>query len=221
MLADAEMEPGALRPAASDDALCCGDAPSLPRAAADTRWTATSYGESAPKPSVPGCSSRSSSDPASQAQRLSPGDVGAQLLANSLATGAGLVALILAIGPISGAHLNPLVTLADRLLGGTTTRDALGVRSRADDRRVRRCDRRESHVRSARDRALDRCALVGWGLAGRVVATFGLLVVILGVGEERPVPCGRLRGRRLHRGCVLVHVVDELRESGGDRRLAR
>jgi len=58
------------------------------------------------------------------AQRLSPHDIGLQLLENSTATGAGLVALILAIGPVSGAHFNPVVTLADRLLGGTSTRAA-------------------------------------------------------------------------------------------------
>ncbi len=57
------------------------------------------------------------------AQRLSPNDVGLQLLENALATGAGLVALILAFGSVSGAHFNPVVTLADRILGGTTTRD--------------------------------------------------------------------------------------------------
>jgi glycerol uptake facilitator-like aquaporin len=55
------------------------------------------------------------------AQRLSPNDVGLQLLENSTATGAGLVALILALGPVSGAHFNPIVTLADRLLGGIST----------------------------------------------------------------------------------------------------
>jgi glycerol uptake facilitator-like aquaporin len=59
------------------------------------------------------------------AQRLSPGDVGLQLLENSIATGAGLVALILAFGPVSGAHFNPVVTLADRLLGGISTRAAV------------------------------------------------------------------------------------------------
>jgi glycerol uptake facilitator-like aquaporin len=57
------------------------------------------------------------------AQRLSPNDVGVQLLENALATGAALVALILAFGSVSGAHFNPVVTLADRILGGTTTRD--------------------------------------------------------------------------------------------------
>jgi arsenate reductase len=58
------------------------------------------------------------------AQRLSPHNVGLQLLENSIATGAGLVALILALGPVSGAHFNPIVTLADRILGGTTNKDA-------------------------------------------------------------------------------------------------
>ena len=58
------------------------------------------------------------------AQRLSPGDVGLQLLENAIATGAGLVALILAFGAVSGAHFNPVVTMADRILGGTSSRDA-------------------------------------------------------------------------------------------------
>jgi len=59
------------------------------------------------------------------AQRLSPHDIGLELLENSIATGAGLVALILALGPVSGAHFNPVVTMADRILGGTTNRDAV------------------------------------------------------------------------------------------------
>ena len=58
------------------------------------------------------------------AQRLSPGDVGLELLENAIATGAALVALILAFGAVSGAHFNPIVTMADRLLGGTSSRDA-------------------------------------------------------------------------------------------------
>jgi arsenate reductase len=56
------------------------------------------------------------------AQRLTS-DVGLRLLENSIATGAGLVALILALGPVSGGHFNPIVTMADRILGGTTTRE--------------------------------------------------------------------------------------------------
>src|ERR1700682_4851482 len=51
-------------------------------------------------------------------ERLAGGNVALALLANTLATGAGLVAIILAFGPISGAHLNPAVTVADAALGG-------------------------------------------------------------------------------------------------------
>ena len=55
------------------------------------------------------------------AQRLST-DHGLQLLENALITGAGLVVLILAFGPVSGGHFNPVVTLADRFFGGVSTR---------------------------------------------------------------------------------------------------
>ena len=58
------------------------------------------------------------------AQRLSPDDVGLQLLENAAATAGGLIALILAFGPVSGAHFNPVVTLADRVFGGLTTQEA-------------------------------------------------------------------------------------------------
>lgn len=115
------------------------------------------------------------------AQRFSPGEIGLQLLENSIATGAGLVALILAIGPVSGAHFNPVVTLADRLLGGISTRDA-GVYATAqvlggcvgaivanlmfDLSAVTL----STHTRSS-----------GALWLGEIVATFGLLLVILGV----------------------------------------
>jgi glycerol uptake facilitator-like aquaporin len=51
-------------------------------------------------------------------ERLAGGNVAIALLANTIATGAGLVALILTFGPISGAHFNPVVTLADAWEGG-------------------------------------------------------------------------------------------------------
>jgi glycerol uptake facilitator-like aquaporin len=51
-------------------------------------------------------------------ERLSGGNVAIALLANTIATGAALVALIIALGPISGAHFNPAVTLADAFRGG-------------------------------------------------------------------------------------------------------
>jgi len=60
------------------------------------------------------------------AERLSPGDVGLQLLENSVATAAGLIAIILAVGSVSGAHLNPVVSIADAVFGGLERR-ALAV----------------------------------------------------------------------------------------------
>lgn len=57
-------------------------------------------------------------------ERLAQGNVAIALLANSLATGAALVAIILAFGPVSGAHLNPAVTLADAWQRGIPWADA-------------------------------------------------------------------------------------------------
>src|SRR5438552_18654567 len=51
------------------------------------------------------------------ASRLSPHDVGLQLFENAAATAAALVAIILAVGPVSGAHLNPAITLVNRVTG--------------------------------------------------------------------------------------------------------
>jgi len=58
------------------------------------------------------------------AQRLSPSDTGLQLLENSAATAAGLFAIILMFGPVSGAHFNPAVSFADAAMGGLSWRDA-------------------------------------------------------------------------------------------------
>ena len=125
------------------------------------------------------------------AQRLSPDDVGLQLLENSIATGAGLVALILAFGSVSGAHFNPVVSLVDRLLGGISTRETLVY---VPAQVVGAClgavvanlmfelpaVNVSDHVRSS-----------GGLWLGEVVATFGLVLVILGVvrsGRTAVVP---------------------------------
>jgi glycerol uptake facilitator-like aquaporin len=57
------------------------------------------------------------------AQRLSPGDTGLALLENALATGAALAAIILALGSVSGAHLNPVVSVVDAAFGGLRWRE--------------------------------------------------------------------------------------------------
>jgi glycerol uptake facilitator-like aquaporin len=114
------------------------------------------------------------------AARLSPDDKGLQLLENSLVTGAVLVALILALGPVSAAF-NPVVTLVERLLGAITTRVAAGLAAV----QVLGCclgvvvanlmyDLPAVDV-SGHDRT-------GSGLLlGEVVATFGLVLVVFGV----------------------------------------
>jgi glycerol uptake facilitator-like aquaporin len=59
-------------------------------------------------------------------ERLSGGNIGIALLANTISTGAALVALILAFGPVSGAHFNPVVTLADASQNGLSWRHVPG-----------------------------------------------------------------------------------------------
>jgi len=119
-------------------------------------------------------------------ENLAGGNVALALLANSIATGAALVALILALGPISGAHLNPAVTLADALRGGTRWREVpaylcaqvvgafLGVAA-AHGMFEHALFAASSHARAG-----------GPQLLGEFVATFGLLTVIQGCARARP-----------------------------------
>jgi arsenate reductase len=58
------------------------------------------------------------------AQQLSPGSTGLELLENASATAAGLFAIILMFGPVSGGHFNPVVSFVDAALGGLRWRDA-------------------------------------------------------------------------------------------------
>jgi glycerol uptake facilitator-like aquaporin len=58
------------------------------------------------------------------AQRLSPGQTGLQLLEDAAATAAGLFAIILMFGPVSGGHFNPVVSFVDAFFGGLSWRDA-------------------------------------------------------------------------------------------------
>jgi glycerol uptake facilitator-like aquaporin len=115
------------------------------------------------------------------AANLSPNDTGLQLLENAAATAGALIGLILMFGPVSGAHFNPVVTLATRAFGGLSTRDT-GVYVVAQV--VGGCvgamianlmfDLAPVTL-STNDRASGPHAL------SEVVATFGLLVLIFGV----------------------------------------
>jgi glycerol uptake facilitator-like aquaporin len=115
------------------------------------------------------------------AQRLSPGDKGLQLLENSTATALGLMALILAFGAVSGAHFNPVVTLADVLLGGIdTARAAVYIGAQVVGGCCGTILANLMFDYSAVD--WSSTSRSGGGLfLGEVLATFGLVTVILGV----------------------------------------
>ncbi|HRE02306.1 MAG TPA: aquaporin, partial [Ilumatobacteraceae bacterium] len=59
------------------------------------------------------------------ASRLSPGDVGLQLVENAAATAGALIGLIVMFGAVSGAHFNPVVTIVERLVGAMSTDEAV------------------------------------------------------------------------------------------------
>ena len=125
------------------------------------------------------------------AERLSPDDVGLQLLENSLATAGVLAALILAFGSVSGAHFNPIVTLAERLLGGMSSREALAyVPAQLVGACLGAMVANLMFELGAVDLSTRNRSSAGlW--VGEVVATFGLLIVILGVvrsGRSATVP---------------------------------
>lgn len=141
-------------------------------------------------------------------ERLAGGNVALALLCNTVATGAALVALILALGPISGAHFNPVVTIADAMkrgvpwaetphyivaqtIGGVCGTVAANVMFGLKIVSVSQHDRGEA-VR----------------YFSEFVATFGLLAAAL---AKRCV-CGG----SLHNGGVLVYGVHFVCQSGGD-----
>jgi glycerol uptake facilitator-like aquaporin len=140
-------------------------------------------------------------------ERLAGGNVAIALLANTIATGAALVALILTFGPISGAHLNPAITLADAVEHGIPWSEAVAYM-------LVRCGGRNcgsgycaSDVRAA-------LVHVVFTLPTRVVAGskrvrgnvrivvrhLGMFAITLGSGS--------VRGCGLHHRRILVHCVN-------------
>jgi len=115
------------------------------------------------------------------AQRLSPGDVGLQLFENATATAAALVAILLALGPVSGAHLNPVVTIADRVFGGVGNVEATGyVAAQFVGGGAGAVVANLMFSLPAVDLSTNaRSSGALW--SSEVVATFGLLIVIFGV----------------------------------------
>ena len=120
------------------------------------------------------------------AERLAAGNIALALLANSIATGAALVVIILTVGPISGAHLNPAVTLSEALRGAITWRLALAyalVQIAAALAGVAL-----AHLMFGLPTLeISSQARAGAGLlVGEAVATFGLVAVIRGCARSRP-----------------------------------
>jgi glycerol uptake facilitator-like aquaporin len=120
------------------------------------------------------------------AERLCGGNTGLALLANALATGGALIALILAFGPVSGAHMNPVVTLADASVGGISWKlvapyiaaqlaGALAGTALANGMFGLPLFFASHHVRSGAPM-----------LISELVATFGLLAIIWGCVRSRP-----------------------------------
>jgi glycerol uptake facilitator-like aquaporin len=119
-------------------------------------------------------------------ERLAGGNVAIALLANSFATGTGLTALILSFGPISGAHFNPAVTLADAVRHGLPWREVpayvsaqilgalLGVMS-AHLMFEEALLSASTHERAGSAQAFS-----------EVIATFGLLCTVWGCSRKRP-----------------------------------
>jgi glycerol uptake facilitator-like aquaporin len=119
-------------------------------------------------------------------EQLAQGNMAIALLANTLATGAGLMVLILAFGPISGAHLNPVVSLVEAARGGIAWREVpayLGAQIAGAFAGVAAAHLMfgkplffaSQHIREGAPQ-----------MFGEFVATFGLILVILTVSKSRP-----------------------------------
>lgn len=115
------------------------------------------------------------------ASQLSPGDVGLQLLENTAATVGVLVAIILALGSVSGAHLNPVVTLADRYFGGVTNREVLAYVPAQIGGGCFGAIAANIMFGAPLIELSTKHRATGPHLFAEVVATFGLLLVIFGV----------------------------------------
>lgn len=117
---------------------------------------------------------------------LAQGNMAIALLANTMATGAILVALILAFGPISGAHMNPLVTVAEAWRGNVGWRDVpvyIGAQVAGAYAGVS-----AAHAMFGKPLLFaSQHARAGWPqLWSEVIAAFGLLLIILNVSRTRP-----------------------------------
>jgi glycerol uptake facilitator-like aquaporin len=139
------------------------------------------------------------------AERLADGNGAVALLANTVATGAVLLALILTFGPISGAHFNPAVTLCDAFSGGIRWRDSwlyLAAQVSGAVAGVLTANLMFS-LPAVFVSVKVRTGPAQW--FAEFIATFGLLSVIWGTSRSKTP--------NIYNGGLLVHVVDIVRKS--------
>jgi glycerol uptake facilitator-like aquaporin len=119
------------------------------------------------------------------AQTLSPGDVGLELFENAAATGAGLFAIILMFGAVSGGHFNPVVSLVDASFGGMRWREALAYSAV----QVAGCISGALVANGMFAKALvsisTKHRASGAHLFAEVIATLGLMLVIFALSRTR------------------------------------
>jgi glycerol uptake facilitator-like aquaporin len=119
------------------------------------------------------------------AQRLSPHDTGLELLENAVATGAALVAIILAVGPVSGAHLNPVVSAVDALFGGLRRAELAAYAAAQVAGGIIGAILANAMFSLPAVSIAQRSRSGGALWLSEVVATFGLLLVVFGIVRSR------------------------------------
>ncbi len=118
--------------------------------------------------------------------RLAAGNAAFALLANTMATGAALVALILTFGPVSGAHFNPAVTLADACRRGISWREVPGYLSAQIAGAFAGVAAAHAMFHEPLFAASNHVRSGGAQMFSEFFATFGLLAVIWGCSRSRP-----------------------------------
>ncbi len=119
------------------------------------------------------------------ASRLSPNDVGLELLENAAATAAGLFTIILMFGPVSGGHFNPVVSLVDASFGGLSWRDALAYTPAQITGCVLGALAANTMFSDALVSISTKHRASGAHLFSEVIATLGLLLVIFSLARTK------------------------------------
>ena len=150
-------------------------------------------------------------------ERLAGGNTAIALLANTIATAATLYALIVAFSHLSGAHLNPAVTLVDAWLGGIPWREvpAYVTAQICGAFAGVACCRSQYNVRGSRVLRLPKGPHGTGAVVLRICCHIRTTDHHSRVREVETFPRG-FRRRRLHRGSLLVHGVDFFCEPRGD-----